>query len=435
MHSARINVWLKKVFQYSIILIFTIILLEIFSLILFSFLTEEKFEYITLENSRLERIQVIQGKMQGDSESSDLLYSFHPYIGYVGRKDVYPWSEKNPPFNEYGMLSVLGYRYPYEKRDSDFVIAVLGGSVAEIFANIGEKYLEKYANIDKNIVLISLATGGYKQPQQLFHLQYALLAGFEFDAILNIDGFNDLALAVDNFDNGINPLFPSGYHIGFMSKQKTGLDKKTVNLLSNYYALYGSELKLLSFVQKIPFRYSVFLNLLSHVWTKNNIQKIKQVEYKLSIDTQKSLTDEFRGPSFDQKRDKFEMVTKIWIESSKILHTIAEAHNLLYIHILQPNQYVEGSKVLSEHEKKVAFNLTPSNKWAITIRENYSYLVSAGEQLKKESILFYDLTMIFKNYTEDIYKDICCHFGERGNEIMAEHIAKILLNEINRVKK
>jgi hypothetical protein len=30
---------------------------------------------------------------------------------------------------------------------------------------------------------------------QLFHVQYTLLAGFSFNAILNIDGVNDLVLA------------------------------------------------------------------------------------------------------------------------------------------------------------------------------------------------------------------------------------------------
>ncbi len=113
------------------------------------------------------------------------------------------------------MASVSKRNYPYKKKPDEFVVAVLGGSVAEIFANTGEKYINHYMKslygINKNIILINLATGGYKQPQQLFHLQYAVLSGFEFDAVLNIDGFNDLVLASVNLDQGVHPVFPSGY--------------------------------------------------------------------------------------------------------------------------------------------------------------------------------------------------------------------------------
>lgn len=151
------------------------------------------------------------------------------------------------------------------------MIAVVGGSVADMFANLTEKefnqYLHEEFGFDKNLVLINLATGGYKQPQQLFHIQYALLAGFEFDAILNIDGFNDLALANDNINNQINPIFPSGFHMGLMSKtQMTDkLDFQTSKHLYAYYNLYETELSVLSFIQSTPFKYSVFLNLLGEL--------------------------------------------------------------------------------------------------------------------------------------------------------------------------
>ncbi|MGV2341075.1 MAG UNVERIFIED_CONTAM: hypothetical protein LVR18_46165 [Planctomycetaceae bacterium] len=41
-----------------------------------------------------------------------------------------------------------------------------------------------------------LALPGYKQPQQLMALNYVLSLGGEFDAVLNIDGFNDGALSI-----------------------------------------------------------------------------------------------------------------------------------------------------------------------------------------------------------------------------------------------
>jgi len=424
---------IKNFLYYGLILIVTLFLLEASSLFLFQYLTEKKFTYPTIQNERLTRITAIQKKLQ-NSKELQALYNFHPYLGYVGRPGVYPWGETVPPFNEYGMLSVTSHSYPYKKRNNEFVVAVVGGSVAEIFANQIEKtlnqYLQEEFGFDKNLVLISLATGGYKQPQQLFHLQYALLAGFEFDAILNIDGFNDLVLANENINSNINPIFPSGYHLGLMSKTQMSnrLDFQTTKYLYAYYDWHETELSLLSFIQSSPFKYSVFLNLLGELWTKHSITEIKRVEYKMTSEAPKTISDEFRGPPFQKNDNNYEIAVNIWQHASEMLYAISQANNLIYIHILQPNQYVEGSKPLSEKETKIAIN--PNSNWGLAAREGYAYLISRGSLLKAKGVPFYDLSMVFKDSTEDLYVDDCCHFGINGNIIMGKKIAEILISEL-----
>ncbi len=169
---------LKIFFGYTLTLFFTLILLEVSSFFLFQSLTEKEFTYATLQNERLARIAAIQKRLQ--TTQSQELYNFHPYLGYVDRPGAYPWGEGYPPFNEYGMLSITKHPYPYKKGNNEFVIAVVGGSVADIFANKVEEFLNQYLRksfgFDKKLVLVNLATGGYKQPQQLFHVQYALLS-------------------------------------------------------------------------------------------------------------------------------------------------------------------------------------------------------------------------------------------------------------------
>lgn len=423
--------------SYGKIFFVTLLLLEVSSLFLFQSLTEKKITYSTystIQNERLARIAAIQKKLQSTLESQ-ALYNFHPYLGYVGRSDAYPWGETAPPFNEYGMLSVTRHPYPYKKNDDEFVIAVVGGSVAEIFANHMEtnlnQYLQEEFGFDKNLVLINLATGGYKQPQQLFHVQYALLAGFEFDAILNIDGFNELVLANENISNNINPIFPSGQHLALMSKTQMSnrLDFETTKYLSAYYDWHEAELSLLSFIQMPPFKYSVFLNLLGELWTKYSMRKIKRMEYKLTIEAPKTIADKFRGPQFKKNdNNNYEIATNIWQQASEMLYAISQANNLTYLHILQPNQYVDGSKPLSEKEKKIAIN--PNNKWGIAAKEGYAHLISRGKQLKANGIPFYDLSMVFKDSTEELYVDDCCHFGKNGNIIMGKKIAEILIYEL-----
>ena len=48
----------------------------------------------------------------------------------------------------------------------------------------------RFAN--QEIVLLNTAVGGYKQPQPLMVVSYLLALGAHFDAVINIDGFNDV---------------------------------------------------------------------------------------------------------------------------------------------------------------------------------------------------------------------------------------------------
>jgi len=421
------NTKLKSIFNYGISLILTIVLLEMVCLALFSSLSGKSFEYKKLEHQRFDRIAAILEKINNRDESQET-QMFHPYVGYVARPSIYTGGKTKA--NEYGVRSIAGHPYPYKKQPNDFVFAIVGGSVAAGFTKFGDKIIEKYLHergFKKNVILINLAKGGYKQPQQLFHLQYALLSGFEFDAVLNIDGFNDLVFAVLNLDNNINPVFPSGFHMGMLSKMRTSqkFSLHTVTQLYDYYSLYSNELRLLALAQKNPFKYSVFLNLLAELWTQSNLVKIKQLEYDLANESQRTMTEEFRGPVFKPKGNRYEVATKIWQQASEMLYAACKANNLTYIHVLQPNQYVKGSKPLSEKEQKIAID--PTNEWGIVAREGYGHLITGGKKLKNRGIPFYDFTTIFKDSTDDIYIDVCCHFGQNGYAIMAKRLAKIVI--------
>ena len=408
----------------------TFLLLEIGSLLLFRPLSGLSFSYQALQESRKERISSIR-KSPGSPNTQQTLYSFHPYIGYSGRAGAHPWGDAQPAFNDYGMLSTENHEYPYHKKPGEIVVAVLGGSVASIFANRAESSLNDFLKVlnpswDGKIVLIDLATGGYKQPQQLFHLQYAILAGFEFDAVLNIDGFNDLVLSVANMNRGINPIFPSGHHIGLMSKlgSSSWLDPVLVEQLANHYSIQRQELRVLKLVERRPFSYSVFMNLFGEVWSQLSVRRINSNDYLMTMESQKSLTQEFRGPAWNHDLNPYKTAAELWARSSRLLHDISTSQGLLYIHILQPNQYVDGSKILSAREREIAFDL--ENPWGKIAHEGYSYLISAGLELSSQGVAYHDFTMIFAEETQNLYIDTCCHFNQQGNMIVAKEIAQLL---------
>ena len=420
----------SSLLKYLLIGLFTYGLLEIACVLFFPVLTGASLSFTATSDHRAQRIKNIE-LLNDVSRESNTLYSLHPYTGYTGRPGMRPWGDSDTAFNEFGMASPGGVAYPYKRKGNEIVIGIFGGSVAEIFANEVHTdfsaLVKKVVGGDRDVVIINLATGGYKQPQQLMILQYALLSGFEFDIIINIDGFNDLALARHNIQNEINPLYPSGFHMGLMSQLvNTSLPQKDViQLLAEYYDLLASEKSMLSTVNQFPLCYSPFFNLLGEVWTQRSSRQYDLIKYAISVTAQKNTGNEFKGPSFvSNANGKYGDVVAIWSQSSRMMHAIASARQMMYVHVLQPNQYVEGSKPLAEEEKKVA--VMQGHAWGMEARQGYRYLVDEGKNLKKAGVLFYDLSMIFKNTRESLYIDNCCHFNNKGNLILAEKLAKIV---------
>ena len=149
-------------------------------------------------------------------------YTPHPYRGYipsVGLKTTcgpgFP-SEmcvgaKNTSINSLGFY---GPELRRERPRKTIRIGVTGGSMANLFVqNSGADLGEALNRFDlfrgSNIEIINLAIPAYKQPQQLFTIQTLILAGYKFDAIINIGGVNELYHAKLNMLNDTAFIFPS----------------------------------------------------------------------------------------------------------------------------------------------------------------------------------------------------------------------------------
>ena len=374
------------------------------------------------------KINELKENFSSDSKSNKL-FQFHPYLGYAGVPGAYPWGKEFASFNEFGILSLPNYKYPYQKKADEFVIAVLGGSMAEIFANLGAEYFNNIAaqklGFTKKVIFINLATAGYKQPQQLIQLNLAILSGFEFDAVLNFDGFNDVALAQENQNMNGNALFPSLNHFALMAKLSDSPDKETIDELSHYYNLIDYEINVLNLLQKPFLQFSPSFALFGDAFSKYFDKKRSVIKYRLTKTAHNSLNSAFVGPLLN--RNDIQFPVDIWQQSSRIIFSILKQKKITYVHALQPNQYYEGSKPLSEKEKEIAYN--PNHPWGSIIKKHYSLMIKAGNELKKEGVPFYDLTGIFEENNEDLYVDDCCHVGDRGNEILAEKFVDIIFTE------
>lgn len=408
-------------------LLITLVTAEVAVRLLYAPLTGQPFAVQRLVGERQTRLADIRQRFENPADGQGL-FTWHPYVGYVGRTGAHPWGANNVPFNDYGMMDLAGTEFPSRKAADRYVVGVLGGSVADIFANMGREALQAALAArdprfrDKRVALVSLATGGYKQPQQLMHLEYALLSGFEFDAVVNIDGYNDLVLAVENRRKGLNPLYPSGYHVGLMSEASGGgLDPVAVARLAEVWSLFQNEARVLTAAQQPVLAHSGLVNLLAGLWSKRSQARIGRLQYELSQAAQQEMSAVYRGPSVPVSDDEMAAAALTWRQSSEMIGAVLRQRGIPYLHFLQPNQYVEGSKPMSEAERQLAVD--PNNAWGAIARQGYGQLLAQGAVLRAGGEQFHDLTQLFHEVPEAVYTDNCCHFGPRGNELLAAAVA------------
>ncbi|MGV2340018.1 MAG UNVERIFIED_CONTAM: hypothetical protein LVR18_40500 [Planctomycetaceae bacterium] len=155
----------------------------------------------------------------GATSSSGAAETMHPFLGWVHNPQL---AVPETIDGRSATTNALGFRDnapSVRKRSSnELIIGITGGSVAWRFSWEAESRLrELLAGVPelaaRQLHIVRLALPGYKQPQQLFSLSYVLALGGEFDAIINLDGFNDGVLAVlENARQGTSIAYPRSWH-------------------------------------------------------------------------------------------------------------------------------------------------------------------------------------------------------------------------------
>jgi hypothetical protein len=275
----------------------------------------------------------------------------------------------------------------------------------------------------KQLIVLTLARPGYKQPQQLMTIAYLLALGAEFDVVLNPDGFYDIVLpVVENIPSGTFPFYPRSWNL-LVSRVDD------LNLLSRMgeiayaraqqadaaAALLGSWL-----------RYSVTANvtwaLLDHLWSSRAFR----FERALQTGTDVPRSYQRNGP-LRKYRDDDEMyrdLAAVWRNASLQLSRLGRENGFLYLHFLQPNQYDVDSKPLSAEERASAYD--PSHPYAKAAQPGYPYLRAAGRELSELGVSFHDLTRIFADDRRTLYADTCCHLNREGARTLGARMGAIL---------
>jgi hypothetical protein len=321
------------------------------------------------------------------------------------------------------------YKSQYAERVYDIVL--LGGSVAELFGDMGWKSMTESLQRDprfkdRPIRVHNYALAGYKEPQQAAMLSYLFALGQKPDAVVNLDGFNEAALGWHNARLGTNPLYP---HIPHWAE--TGSNTSSNGEMLDYlYDVRSKQLKARSFGEW-------FLG--SGLWRSCFLYHAGSVRFerlrRSYVGAYGKLMDRIlngpkdvgvRGPEFPEGDTALgRMVLVSWMETSTSIQGMCAQRGIPYLHVLQPTLHDTGSKPLTAKEVQ---NATIDPDWIAGVHAMYPQYRKAKKLLESRGIHFFDASQIFRDHPEDVYYDLC-HFAEHGNEILGsaigEELAKI----------
>lgn len=352
------------------------------------------------------------------------LQSLHPYVGYV----LDPRRSRNWLVNDFGFL---GDPPPFgDERPETVSVALLGGSVAEnigIFAS--QRLLEEIAQIPafrgREIRLSLLALRGMKQPQQLVAIDWLLSLGARFDIVINLDGFNEIILAGENAMQGTNPFYPRRWRVRVAGVQRA----EDMSLLGEIRFLESLRKDAARRFSESIARLSITANLIQR-WTDDRLAaRLDRLRARLNRSLLLGpLAQDYEatGPSREHEdlAARNHDLASYWKRTTILLSERSRSSGFRYFHFLQPNQWVEDSKIFGEEERAVA---RPDDYFhrAAAIA-GYVELVAAGIEIRDAGVEFTDLTMLFQGITEPLYTDACCHVNQRGNELIAEAIGRTI---------
>jgi hypothetical protein len=351
----------------------------------------------------------------------------HPYFGFTG---PYNLRESDLPTNALGFPQREPLAIPYVPADNDFVVVVFGGSVAYRSVNGREggmplgnalNALPEFSG--RRAVMLNMAQGAGKQPQQLMELAYLLAIGQHIDLVLNIDGFNEFALGREDFRAGLDPVLPAVQLMRPLAEELYPAPD------GDYYRVASA----MSAARKSADYHRQHANDarsgLSYVWHQamglRNQRELgaATAEYEAFIKSESGSLAKSRL-SLDLPPVKGDPVTYIydlWLRCSQQMRALAQSNGIKYLHLIQPNQYYT-KHVFSEHERQVALALPPDHDYVRGIAMGYPVLAERSPSL--ESINIVSMIGIFDDVKEEVYFDLCCHFNAYGETLFAQAVAR-----------
>ncbi|MGV6825489.1 MAG: hypothetical protein ACWA5Q_00805 [bacterium] len=380
----------------------------------------------------------------GHSESKLVL---HPYLGFIRRPSIpvsrivpdqrlakmVPGTTSKPNWmklaaNNHGFFSDTDY--PVNKNDqNEFIIGIFGGSVAQWFAlQSSERLAQLLKNgagfEGKKIRILNFAQGGFKQPQQLQALSYFLAKQQPFDLVINIAGFNEVAMGAINLERNVSPAMPSSQQMLPLIALASSASADTQSLKEVLEVLQQQRL-----VNRVSYWeantpsagiYLILTQLLPVVQNRLHASQVKS-QGAATNDTHTLYPLE---PASAENMD----VLANWAGASMTMQELARANGIPYLELVQPNQYAPGRNMTPE-ERAIA--IKQNSPYLNPVERYYPLLPDWINQQQASGLNIHSLINAFDFEHETVYSDTCCHYNQHGNDLLAKLIAERVRETLN----
>lgn len=345
-------------------------------------------------------------------------YQLHPYFGFM-----------NPP-NYSGL--------PLKKTSKDqFIIGFFGGSVAQQFCDYEYEHhvlaamlqpLPEFQN--RQIVVLKFANQAHKQPQQLLTLNYFLSVGQELDMVINIDGFNETALSYLNNKAGTEVSMPNDYVFSPLialankdfSSEQLQLSLEVLQLKNRLQdtANQLSECRITTCYMARWAQAKYFLN--QYRGKLETLSQVKTEPGKTSLIYLKKIDQPLEDP------EALERIVDLWFNSSLAMNDVLAARKIPYFEFIQPNQYHSTNRQFSASERQIAFD--EKSQYEEGTIKGYPKLLDKVTKLQSSGVRVFSAVNAFDETREIVYRDNCCHYNDRGNEVLARYIGQSIVTAL-----
>ncbi len=335
--------------------------------------------------------------------------------------------------NNFGFASP--HAYPYRPpSEREFIVGIFGGSVGAWFCQLGAPRLVQSLSArpffrEKTIVPLCFSHEGYKQPQQALLLTYFLSVGQRFDLVVNIDGFNEVALSRVNDEAGLDMSMPSTMHLDGLRNLIDGATL-TSEKLQSLAAIEGHRQRMNTVAARLNRAWSatVFVALERYYRVVEGRYQAERVTFAALPSAASTGSAVHVTPRIDRGGPNrfFDDVAELWLRSSNVMRDALARQGTVYVHVLQPNQYFSQRRFTDE-ERRVALN--PASPFKPGADQGYPKLLAAlSRGVKEGGSPMFDATRLFDEESAAMYVDDCCHYTRRGNELLADFVVRSVLS-------
>lgn len=357
---------------------------------------------------------------QSAREGWTLDYQLHPYFGF-----------RTPP--TYDGL-------PQKKTNNNqFIIGIFGGSVAQHFYiyelqhHILAKMLQSLPEFqNREIVILKFASPSHKQPQQLMTLNYYLSVGQELDMVINIDGFNEVALSYLNNKAGIEVSMPNSIvYSPLIALANKDLSSEQLELALEVLQLKNKIRDALNRLSECRIATCYMLSWAQAKYLFNQYREKSQTFNQLKRDEAKdSLVYLKRLEKPLEDPEALQRIVDIWSNSSLAMRDLLAARRIPYFEFIQPDQYYSTRRHFSEGEKQIAINENGLYREAII--KGYPKLLAKVSSLQAAGVKVFNAATVFDETRDIVYRDDCCHYNDAGNEVLSRYIGQSIVTVLDR---